>query len=221
MDHTPSFDGRFSELAALAYQVAFRLVGDQHAAENHAQEAMARALLARSKIGSCDQAWVVRVTTNLEVGRSARARCWTWSPPMRSPSSRFEELYPIDTHLRAMIVGGAGHLRATNWPDFEQLVTGPGTRSPGCARLDARGSGPGARGSGLGAWGADGSITTGSRRSPGPDLHHSVGLTLACHKGQELHHHEVNQMPVPRVGRTRQKLDGSSWGAECPPGRGR
>lgn len=72
MDRTPTFDERFDDLAALAYQVAYRLVGDRHVAENHAQETMARAFARWSKIAGYDEAWVVRVTTNLVIGRWRR-----------------------------------------------------------------------------------------------------------------------------------------------------
>ena len=67
-----TFDERFEALAALAYRVAFRLVGDRNVAEDLAQEALARAFPRWEKISSYDEAWVVRVTTNLAIGRWRR-----------------------------------------------------------------------------------------------------------------------------------------------------
>ncbi len=68
----PSFDERFRVLADLAYRVAFRLVGDRTVAEDLAQEALARAFPRWSRIAEYDEAWVVRVTTNLAIGRWRR-----------------------------------------------------------------------------------------------------------------------------------------------------
>ena len=39
----PDFDRRFDDLAAIAYRVAFRVLGDRGDAEDVAQEALARA----------------------------------------------------------------------------------------------------------------------------------------------------------------------------------
>ena len=74
MDTSPTFDARFDALAALSYQVAYRLVGDRHVAENLAQEALSRAFARWSKVVGHEEAWVVRVTTNLAIGRWRRRR---------------------------------------------------------------------------------------------------------------------------------------------------
>lgn len=72
MAHPRSFDDRFDALAALAYRVAFRLTGDRDLAEDLAQEALARAFQRWRKIEGYDEAWTVRVTTNLVIGRWRR-----------------------------------------------------------------------------------------------------------------------------------------------------
>lgn len=71
---TPSFDGRFAMLTALAYRVAYRLLGDKGEAEEVAQETLARALARWASIAGHDEPWVVRVATNLAIGRSRRRR---------------------------------------------------------------------------------------------------------------------------------------------------
>lgn len=72
MAHPRSFDDRFDVLAGLSYRVAFRLTGDRHVAEDLAQEALARAFQRWRKIQAYDEAWTVRVTTNLAIGRWRR-----------------------------------------------------------------------------------------------------------------------------------------------------
>jgi RNA polymerase sigma-70 factor (sigma-E family) len=72
MQTRPSFDERFQTLAAIAYRVGFRLVGDRDVAEDLAQEALARAFPRWDDIWRYDEAWVVRVTSNLAIGRWRR-----------------------------------------------------------------------------------------------------------------------------------------------------
>ena len=67
-----SFDDRFDVLARLSYRVAFRLSGDREVAEDLAQETLARAFQRWRKIEAYDEAWTVRVTTNLAIGRWRR-----------------------------------------------------------------------------------------------------------------------------------------------------
>src|SRR4051812_35194742 len=71
---SPSFDDRFGLLAAIAYQVAFRLLGDHADAEEVAQETLARALTRWKSVASHDEAWVAHVATNLAIGRWRRRR---------------------------------------------------------------------------------------------------------------------------------------------------
>jgi RNA polymerase sigma factor (sigma-70 family) len=70
----PSFDDRFAVLSAVAYRVAFRLLGNRSKAKNVAQEAVARALARTHSVSSHDAAWVARVATNLAIGRWRRRR---------------------------------------------------------------------------------------------------------------------------------------------------
>jgi RNA polymerase sigma-70 factor (sigma-E family) len=64
-----SFDDRFAALAAVAYRVAYRLLGDRSDAEEIAQEALARAYVRWRKVADHDEPWVARVATNLAIGR--------------------------------------------------------------------------------------------------------------------------------------------------------
>jgi RNA polymerase sigma factor (sigma-70 family) len=66
---SPSFDDRFDALGALAYRVAYRLLGDRSDAEEIAQETLARALTRWKSVAGHDEPWVARVATNLAIGR--------------------------------------------------------------------------------------------------------------------------------------------------------
>lgn len=70
----PLFDDEFSDLARLAYRVAFRIVGDRSAAEDIAQESLARAYMRWTKISEYRQAWVARVAGNLAIDQLRRRR---------------------------------------------------------------------------------------------------------------------------------------------------
>jgi RNA polymerase sigma-70 factor (ECF subfamily) len=70
----PGFDERFDVLAALAYRVAYRLLGDRGDAEEVAQEALARAYARWRTVSGHDEPWVVRVATNLAIGRWRKRR---------------------------------------------------------------------------------------------------------------------------------------------------
>lgn len=70
----PSFEQRFTALAALSYKVGYRLVGDRAVAEELAQEALARAFASWRKVAGHDEAWVSRVTTNLVIDRWRKDR---------------------------------------------------------------------------------------------------------------------------------------------------
>lgn len=67
-----SFDGRFVALASIAYRVGYRLLGDRSAAEEVAQETLARAFVRWSSVSRHDEPWVARVATNLAIGRWRR-----------------------------------------------------------------------------------------------------------------------------------------------------
>lgn len=70
----PHFDDEFSDLARLAYRVAFRILGDRAAAEDVAQESLARAYMRWTKISEYRQAWVARVAGNLAIDQLRRKR---------------------------------------------------------------------------------------------------------------------------------------------------
>ncbi len=72
MSRHDEYDERFSELSLLGYQVAYRLTGDRSESEDVAQEAMTRAYLRWHRVSGYAAAWVVRVSTNLVIGRWRR-----------------------------------------------------------------------------------------------------------------------------------------------------
>lgn len=71
-DPDRTFDGRFDALALIAYRVSFRLLGDRSAAEEIAQETLARALVRWPAVSGHDEPWVARVATNLAIARWRR-----------------------------------------------------------------------------------------------------------------------------------------------------
>lgn len=66
--HESRFEDRFDTLAAVAYRVAFRILGDRGQAEEVAQEALARAFARWRRVRGYDEAWVARVATNEALG---------------------------------------------------------------------------------------------------------------------------------------------------------
>jgi RNA polymerase sigma-70 factor (sigma-E family) len=68
----PTFDERLPVLAALAYRVCFRIVGDRQDAQDLTQEALARAYARWPRISTFDEAWITRVATNLALGEVRR-----------------------------------------------------------------------------------------------------------------------------------------------------
>lgn len=64
------YDERFAALSAIAYRVAFRVLGDRAEAAEVAQEAMARAYVRWAKVvhAGRPEPWVARVATNLAIG---------------------------------------------------------------------------------------------------------------------------------------------------------
>jgi RNA polymerase sigma factor (sigma-70 family) len=61
------FTERFDALAAIAYRVAFRILGDRHICEEIAQEALARAYSRWRKVSSYAEPWVAKVAGNLAI----------------------------------------------------------------------------------------------------------------------------------------------------------
>lgn len=68
----PRFDEEFRDLAALAYRVAFRILGDRAAAEDIAQESLARAYQRWSRVADYRQAWIARAAGNLAIDQIRR-----------------------------------------------------------------------------------------------------------------------------------------------------
>ncbi len=66
------FEESFYDLYALAYRVAFRILGDRGDAEDVAQEALTRTHLRWSRLAAEPAGWVVRVSTNLAIDRYRR-----------------------------------------------------------------------------------------------------------------------------------------------------
>src|SRR5947209_3570542 len=71
-DAPPSFDDGFAALAAIAYRVAFRILGDRTEAEDVAQEALARAYVRWSRIEDHAEPWVAKVAANVALKMIAR-----------------------------------------------------------------------------------------------------------------------------------------------------
>ncbi len=90
-----TFDDEFADLARLAHRVAYRITNDAAEAEDLAQEAMARALVRWRRIEPYAEAWVVRVVTNLAIGRWRRRRPALPIPGHR-PSHEAEAALRID-----------------------------------------------------------------------------------------------------------------------------
>jgi RNA polymerase sigma-70 factor (sigma-E family) len=73
-NHEPPFEDHFPALAAIAYRVGFRLLGDRGEAEEVAQEALARAYARWPSVADHAEPWVARVASNLAIGRWRRRR---------------------------------------------------------------------------------------------------------------------------------------------------
>ncbi len=68
MSPMDEFDSRFSELAAIAYRVSYRLLGDREEARDIAQEALTRAYVRWRRVKHYPEPWVARVASNLSLG---------------------------------------------------------------------------------------------------------------------------------------------------------
>lgn len=72
--HDHGYDERFDALAAIAYRVGYRVLGDRGDAQDVAQEAMARAYARWPSVAGHAEPWVARVATNLAIGRWRKRR---------------------------------------------------------------------------------------------------------------------------------------------------
>jgi RNA polymerase sigma-70 factor (sigma-E family) len=66
------FDDRYAVLAATAYRVAYRVLGDRGDAEEVTQEALVRAYVRWRSVADHDEPWVARVAMNLALDRWRR-----------------------------------------------------------------------------------------------------------------------------------------------------
>jgi RNA polymerase sigma-70 factor (sigma-E family) len=82
---SPGYDERFDELAAIAYRVAFRVVGSREDARELAQEAMARAYAHWRRASTHPEAWVARVASNLAIDLLRRRGRPIEAPPEPMP----------------------------------------------------------------------------------------------------------------------------------------
>jgi RNA polymerase sigma-70 factor (sigma-E family) len=89
--HRPRFDDEFRELAALAYRVAYRIIGDRSVAEEIAQEALARAYQRWERISEYRQPWIARVAGNLAIDTLRRRK-----PAIDAPRQRDAEMMMIE-----------------------------------------------------------------------------------------------------------------------------
>jgi RNA polymerase sigma-70 factor (sigma-E family) len=98
------FDDAFHALYRLAYQVAFRILGDRGDAEDVAQEALARAVVRWSRLEDRPEGWVSRVSSNLAIDRLRRRR--------RTPSTPIGPLGIVDPQIgeRGDLVSALRHL---------------------------------------------------------------------------------------------------------------
>ena len=71
-----AFDDAAPELYAVAYRVAFRMLGNRHDAEEIAQEICARALMRWATVEPYAPAWAARTASNLVIDSHRRSRRW-------------------------------------------------------------------------------------------------------------------------------------------------
>jgi RNA polymerase sigma factor (sigma-70 family) len=83
----------YSTCFLVAYQAAYRIIGDRNDAEDIAQESMVRAYTRWARIGDYAEAWVARVATNLALDSLRRRR------RVLRPSTRDLELAAVDDRL--------------------------------------------------------------------------------------------------------------------------
>lgn len=100
-----SFEEAFDDLAAVAYRVAYRLVGSRPVAEDVAQEALARAFARWRRIGGHAEPWVARVAANLALDH------------LRSAAHRRRSPLEVDLALP----GGAGDAAAAARTDATEV----------------------------------------------------------------------------------------------------
>jgi RNA polymerase sigma factor (sigma-70 family) len=79
-----AYEDQFDALAAVAYRVAFRILGDREEARDIAQESLARAYARWRRIERYAEPWVARVAGNLALGVTRKRRRRVPTPPETS-----------------------------------------------------------------------------------------------------------------------------------------
>jgi len=102
-EQTGLFADRYEHCFVLAYQAAYRVLGDRADAEDIAQESLTRAYVRWRKIAAYAEPWVVRVATNLAID-VARART------RRRPSATAEPDATAAVDSRVDLVVAIGNL---------------------------------------------------------------------------------------------------------------
>ncbi len=102
-----TFDDRFPELLALAYRVAYRILGDRDEASDIAAETLARAYAAWPKLADAPylEAWVVRVATNLAL-KAVRPRGGSLASSLGIGGSRAHARHDRDV-TDSLVLAGA------------------------------------------------------------------------------------------------------------------
>ena len=83
----PDFEAQCADLHRAAYQAGFRLLGDRAAAEDVAQEAVARCLVRWARVADHALPWVVRVATNLGIDEMRRRQRHSMPVEQTAPSA--------------------------------------------------------------------------------------------------------------------------------------
>jgi RNA polymerase sigma factor (sigma-70 family) len=78
------YDEAFPALYALAYRVAYKILGDRGESEDIAQETLARALVRWSRLEDRPHGWVSRVASNLAIDGYRRRRRMSEQTPALS-----------------------------------------------------------------------------------------------------------------------------------------
>ncbi len=100
-----TFDDEFDELASLAYQMAFQVLGSRADAEEIAQDTMTKAYVRWRRVQNHARPWVCRVAINGALGRVRRRRGRDHSArlePGRVDSDEVNERLDLQRLLRSL-----------------------------------------------------------------------------------------------------------------------
>lgn len=102
------FDDEFDELAALAYQTAFRILGSRAEAQEVAQDTMIKAYLRWRKVQRHPRPWVCRVAVNASLGIVRRRRR---HHPVEGPRGGFQTEVADRVDLQRLLGSLSGRQR--------------------------------------------------------------------------------------------------------------